>query len=105
MPDGLLTREQAAARLGVSVRTLFNLRASGYIPDAAVVTPPTERQRVLFDPTVLDALPDLRTVRANQAHARSQRRRWAGLEPSYHPDSEATPDVVERDPRTGRRLS
>lgn len=97
MPDGLLNREQAAARLGVSVRTLFNLRASGFIPDTAVVQVPANRQQIFYDPKELDKLGDVRTVRSNQAAARRQRRHWAGLD-------EETPRPVRRDPRTGRSL-
>lgn len=102
VPGGLLTREQAAARLGVSVRTLFNLRASGHIPDDAECRLPTDRQRVLFDPAVLDRLGDVRAIRTIEAAARRERRQRAGMED----DDEQVPptSAMKRHPVSGRPI-
>lgn len=48
-PDALLTREEAAERLGISTRTL------GDMADAGELQPVRIRGRVLYDPETLDA--------------------------------------------------
>lgn len=98
VPDGLLTREQAAERLGVSVRTLFNLRATGHIPDEAERHLPADRQRIFFDPAVLDRLGDVRAIRTIEAAARRERRQRAGME-----DDEQVPTMT-RHPVSGRPI-
>lgn len=68
VPAGLLTREQAAVLLGVSVRTLFTLRQEGRLPRNAVVRLATDRQRIFYNPEVLAPLAsELKTVRQRDA--------------------------------------
>jgi excisionase family DNA binding protein len=48
-PDALLTREEAADRLGISTRTLGDMADSGELQPVRI------RGRVLYDPETLDA--------------------------------------------------
>lgn len=52
----LLSRAQAAQRLGVSVRTLFNMRRDGRLPRDAVVELETDAQRIFYVGPILDRM-------------------------------------------------
>jgi hypothetical protein len=52
----LLSREAAAQRLGVSVRTLLNMRRDGRIPADAVVVTEVDAQRVFYVAPILDRM-------------------------------------------------
>lgn len=60
----LLSRIEAAQRLGVSVRTLLNMRHDGRIPAGAVVELETDAQRIYFVGPILDRM--LTTVRSHE---------------------------------------